>query len=271
MNVPCPHCSGSRLQIVLDGASKSLHCRDCGGRFNVPARSTDALYNIGYYFRNYTPRRELQLHQFRNYVTLLQEYGARGPVLDYGCGSGVLLEVLTEAGFEDSCGADVSVDALAVVKQKLGNRVTTIPLQRESFPDTKFGTICLMDSLSHIPDVEQVANRLVQENLAAGGTLLIRTPNITDSYFRLARLLKPIIGLRAYTKLTFADFRYVLFNDKNIRRFVKRLGCEILHEREEDEMLVYPPSRGIVSAGRTVVLKILQKRIPSMVILSRKQ
>ncbi|NNE07809.1 MAG: class I SAM-dependent methyltransferase [Gemmatimonadetes bacterium] len=271
MSSGCPHCFAGEIETVLSGSSRSLQCKRCGGRFNEPPGSTDSLYDADYFERNYNPRRELQMLQARDDARLLRQYGAGEPILDYGCGAGVFPETLLAEGYRDIYCADVSRDALDIVERRLGDRVKTVDLHRGSLPDMRFETICLMDSISHIPRAEAVLGELVSEHLVEGGVLLIRTPDVKDSYFRLAQLFRPLIGTRRFTKLTFANARYVLFNRTNIRWLLERLRCEIVFETETQELLPHPTSLSPVHLARHLFLRAMQTQLPTMRILTRKQ
>jgi SAM-dependent methyltransferase len=106
---------------------------------------------------------------------------ARGPVLDAGCGTGVLLGDLVKR-FEEVYGVDLSPDMLARVQIESPRlkEVREGDIEATGFPDRSFGTIFCRGSLHHAASREAVfaeMGRLVRP----GGYLALTEPS--DDFF----------------------------------------------------------------------------------------
>ena len=265
----CAHCDSTSIRTVLRvGSSASYRCLSCGGRFNLPGTDTDGLYDRDYYARNYLSRRDLQRVKSRAFAARVRAAAPDGPALDYGCGSGVFLEALLEAGFSDCVGADVSTHALEFVRDSLGDRVRTVRIGTDALPDGKFAAICLMDSISHIRHLRETMSRLIDDHLDRNGVLVIRTPDIRPGYFRAVCALRPIIGSRRAAKLAFAHVRYVLFSAESLHRYVHSLGLAVVFEERGPDYHVY--RGGIARVLANAALRVLHSRARSIFLIAHR-
>mgnify|MGYP003120454552 FL=1 len=76
-----------------------------------------------------------------------------GPVLDFGCAVGFVVEAMEDRGYEDVCGVDISEWAVSQCKEK-GLNVTT-----EVDYDTDWGLTFCLDVLEHMT-IEEVGDFL---------------------------------------------------------------------------------------------------------------
>ena len=96
-------------------------------------------------------------------------------ILDAGCGTGRLLELLQSYG--NSQGIDISQDAVHFCEQRGLTQVTCADLGTVSFPSNQFDIITSVDVLYHlqIADDQAVFNKLIQA-LKPNGILIINLP-----------------------------------------------------------------------------------------------
>jgi 2-polyprenyl-3-methyl-5-hydroxy-6-metoxy-1,4-benzoquinol methylase len=93
-------------------------------------------------------------------------------VLDYGCGTGKLMAVLSERGYGVT-GADQSDEALRFCRQRGLSRL--IDLKTEAVPQGGFDLVVMGDVLEHLPE-EQPLLESLDGALRPGGKLLVTVP-----------------------------------------------------------------------------------------------
>lgn len=109
-----------------------------------------------------------------------------GPVLDYGSGPGYLLERFLDRGIQ-SAGADLSVEAVRAVEQRLGSHpewLKCVPVGGDGstdFDDAMFSVVSCVETLEHLTD-DLIADvlREIRRVLAPDGIALFTTPNRED-------------------------------------------------------------------------------------------
>ena len=109
------------------------------------------------------------------YVPLLREHS---PVLDVGCGSGALLELLRDEGIEAS-GVDITSDMVAEAQAR-GldvHRADAVEYLR-SLPEKSLGSIVAIQVIEHLPiEVLVQLLELAASRLRPGGLFIAETPN----------------------------------------------------------------------------------------------
>lgn len=164
-------------------STRASNVRIAGGLFNQPGPRAEQAYDQAYYETVYVSRRDHQLQQSRRYVRMIRRFVPGGSVLDFGCGTGILLAAAVEADFTANVGADTSADGLRLARQNVNDSVTLVHLPHERLPERRFEVIALMDTLSAIPEARATLLDLRNRYLADAGVLVIRTPDIPHSYF----------------------------------------------------------------------------------------
>ena len=115
-----------------------------------------------------------------DYITgLLKEYGiSNGLVLDLGCGTGSMTELLAARGF-DMIGVDCSEDMLEIALEKrMASGRDILYLQQDMRDLELYGTVravvCLCDSINYLLDVQDLETvfRLVNNYLDPGGIFI---------------------------------------------------------------------------------------------------
>lgn len=114
----------------------------------------------------FTVRNRIVLDAVRRHTT-----GAGLNILDYGCGTGKMLELLAEFG--TAHGADVSPEALEFCRSRGLSNLSLI--SRDGPPQGPFDLITLLDVIEHVEDDARLVRSLC-ERLTPGGILLITAP-----------------------------------------------------------------------------------------------
>ena len=119
-----------------------------------------------------------------NIVNEFQQYINPGmKVLDFGCGTGFLIEHLLNRGF-DTYGTDTSTESLKYVENKYRDRPTfrgVFHVDELTKSGQKFDAIFVLEVIEHLPD-EFLLPLLdnVKKLLAKDGKVFVTTPNAED-------------------------------------------------------------------------------------------
>lgn len=114
-------------------------------------------------------------------LDLVEKYGAKGPLLEIGCATGLMLEALTKRGIE-CYGVDSSAWAVERARERVGtDRVFSCDIEENGLPSAlhakrPFGTILLWAVLEHFRDPFGVVEKLTA-CARIGAVLLINTTN----------------------------------------------------------------------------------------------
>lgn len=107
------------------------------------------------------------------------------PILDIACGEGALLAFLTDEGYTNLSGFDISPENVAIC-HRLGLSFVqggdAFALLQTEEPN-RFGLICAIDLIEHIPK-EQAAQliEVMRSKLQSNGSLILQTPNAGSLY-----------------------------------------------------------------------------------------
>lgn len=112
-------------------------------------------------------------------ITLLKEYGINdGLVLDLGCGTGNITEILSDSGY-DMIGVDNSEEMLAIAMDKrMAGGKNILYLLQDMREFELYGTVkavvSVCDSMNYITDIEDLTEvfRLVNNYLDPGGVFI---------------------------------------------------------------------------------------------------
>jgi SAM-dependent methyltransferase len=196
------HCDHPTNQVVplftardyISGENfRVAYCYACKLHVTLPAPSDAEIgkyYPSGYYGsgKRFTGMVEWLLDNLHNYRAYqIEQHQHPGKVLDIGCGRGLLLNKLRQRGW-DPIGTELSEDAAAFARDRLGLTVITQPLEEINFPSNEFDLVILWHVLEHVASPRD-ALREVSRILKPGGTLLVAVPNFGSWEARWSRNL----------------------------------------------------------------------------------
>lgn len=139
-------------------------------------------------------------------------------VLEVGCGAGATLAWLKQKWPEAET---TGVDGYAPLQQTLEQRLDHALIHdlEQPLPDLgRFDLILALDVLEHLRDPDAVLRRLVSENLAPGGAVIVSVPNLAHH-----RILRPLVLRR--------EFRYTedgLLDRTHIRWFTEESALRMM-------------------------------------------
>lgn len=163
-----------------------VSCKSCGFKFTNP-RPENSVIGDYYKAEEYVSHSNTTkgvvnklYHSVRNYtlkqkLKLISSYVSRGTMLDYGCGTGMFLNVCKNDGWEtygmepDDNARKMSIEKGLDVfsdKDKVSDRIA----------DKKFNAITLWHVLEHVTDMEATLS-FFKSKLNDEGVLIIAVPN----------------------------------------------------------------------------------------------
>lgn len=147
-----------------------------------------------------------------SHALLVELTGANKRVLDVGCDTGYLGEVLTTHGCQVA-GVEIDERTAGAARERL-TEVVVADLESvelvDFFGPERFDVVIFGDVLEHLRDPLPVLRR-ARRLLAPGGSVLISTPNVAHGDIRLALLQ----GRWRYTKLGILDQTHTRFFTKD--------------------------------------------------------
>jgi SAM-dependent methyltransferase len=113
----------------------------------------------------------------------IRQSGARGPLLDAGCGGGLFLGMMRERGFR-VLGLDYSREAAAIAWSRQQAPAVCATLDRAPFRAGTLGAISMYHVLEHLYDPRAYL-AAARELLEPQGRLIVQVPNAASWQFRL--------------------------------------------------------------------------------------
>ena len=148
------------------------------GRFNWNLWDLDTSGMERSFYKNYFKvEKEHWLMRGRRMIVrdTLARYGSTGAkVLEFGCGSGILVAELADAGFE-SFGVDISADAVQYGELQGVRNLAVIEGHRIDFPDNTFDVALSLDVIEHL-EHEEWALGEIERVIKPGGLVVIMVP-----------------------------------------------------------------------------------------------
>jgi len=243
-NVPvnCAVCSCAETQVLFTATDRLYRttrrrfqvvaCAGCGLlRLDPPpaASELDAYYPANYWFAPDESTagsleelwRRLVLRDHVSFVArALADSGARGPVLDVGCGGGLFLRLLAQRGHR-VIGLDNSADAARVAWSINGVPAIRASLESAPLPPASCAAITMFHVLEHLYDVRPYL-RAAARLLAPKGRLIVQVPNAGCWQYRL-------LG-RAWNGLDVPRHLYD-FRTRDLEALLEACGFEVLRRK----------------------------------------
>ena len=191
---PRCHCCGSLCaDKACDAADPGfcvLRCPDCGlGRTwpPVPTGEIARWYPPSYYGRENVRFNRLfealTRHFRRRRARVLHGRVPRGPVLDVGCGRGIMLDHLRALGYE-AHGIELNEAAAWHARNRLGLDVATGDFLTSPHERERFQAVIFWHTLEHFHNPVEALAR-ARELLRPGGLLAVAVPNFDSLQARL--------------------------------------------------------------------------------------
>lgn len=188
----CPMCENDTFRVLFHpGSSKSgkswiyhvVRCEQCGFLWRNPNIRPERLADLyaGSYSKfltgDYAAKRQRRYQLTMDAFSPLFKEGAGRRLLDFGCGTGLFLELAEKHGF-DVAGTDLSQDSLNLAQQRLTSRKLYFgsPADVPELAGGGFDIITMWSVLAHLPrpkDDLSMLRRLLNDD----GSLLIFTVN----------------------------------------------------------------------------------------------
>ena len=165
-------------------------------------------------------------------LNVLEKYlGNKSSILDVGCNTGVLVDILQKKGYNAS-GTDISKEAIIHGKTRGVRNLFVAEANREPFANNTFDCVLALDVLEHI-DNDKEALREWKRLLKPGGLLVIKVPaymwlwGIQDAMAHHKRRytagsLLDVVGLHYTSILRVSYFNFILFIPIALSRFAQK-------------------------------------------------
>ncbi|MGH7355996.1 MAG: class I SAM-dependent methyltransferase [Candidatus Rokuibacteriota bacterium] len=179
---------------VASGTFAFLRCDDCGSATLDPLPTAErlaALYAPEYTFKprgSWLAALEWRLFYRRGYAARLRIIRAltgvgAGRVLEVGCGSGLFLRFLRDAGYTVE-GIETSKTDADYARERFGLEVRTGSLETVTLPADAFDLALLVYVMEHMPDPHG-ALAWIRRALKPGGRVVLGLPVIDSGQARL--------------------------------------------------------------------------------------
>lgn len=193
----CPVCKGQNFTPYLNCKDHTVSqkeftvvsCEGCNFKFTNPIPEVSVLgeyYKSEDYISHSNTKRGLVsrlYHLVRSYtlkkkLTLVSSNVSRGTIMDYGCGTGMFLDVCQESGWR-AFGMEPDAGARKIAKD-MKLKVYKDKAELEvSHREEKIDAITLWHVLEHVTDLEETLSYF-KTKLSKDGVLIIAVPNYTS-------------------------------------------------------------------------------------------
>lgn len=110
-------------------------------------------------------------------IRLLRDAGVRGRVLDVGCGPGLNVAALRNAGEGWlAFGVDYSPQGIEIASREVGGTFLNLDAHHLSFRNAAFSAVVITHAIGHVADPRDVLAE-IRRVLAPGGAMVLTTPN----------------------------------------------------------------------------------------------
>jgi SAM-dependent methyltransferase len=180
----CPGCGGTRTTAVdLDGRHELQRCEGCQLVFATAYGDPDEIYVEGYLTGDTEFGLDLFDPDFQDFLAFAAAkrlgviesvHGGPGRLLDVGCGSGEVLAVARDRGWEVA-GAE-PVEQSAAFARSRGLDVRTALLEESGLPEGSWDVVTAFHVLEHLTDGVSFLRTLARW-ARPGGLVVLEVPN----------------------------------------------------------------------------------------------
>jgi len=189
----CPLCENREHEFCFsDSGYDLLACTQCGLFFIDPYPKAGAVRER---VSRWKPAQSSHVTPERHYRASLDGYSRHFPfiqgecqgaksVLDVGCGTGRLLELLGQESAIHRVGIELNADRAAFARSLLDCEVFQVPVEEFQYP-SRFDVITMVNVLSHVPRFDRLFSS-IRSLLTDNGKLIIRTGELEPGIKRRA-------------------------------------------------------------------------------------
>jgi len=263
--VDCPMCPDASKIPVYElekkgrGKRTVVRCGQCNLLFVSPRIAREEItrtYSGRDYFernqeqtgyRNYLQDRDLHLLFFRRQLAELENFAAKGRLLDVGCAGGFLVEEALRRGWQAE-GVELSEYASEYARSTLGLNVQTGSLRHARFPNGQFDAVVMDDVIEHLEN--PLADvREVWRILKCGGVFFIHTPNAASPWRHL--MGKHWIHLKP-------DEHLFYFTPGTITQLLEKAGFQVLSAKACSKATNANYIAGVIEKSCPIVARCLK-------------
>lgn len=162
----------------------------------------------------------------------LTSFDSKAKILELGCGPGYLLEFLSNNGFNNMTGVDISLEQIQKAKSKGFNAIKVDVMEYLEQNNNKWDIVFALDFIEHFNKEELIKLfKLINQNLTDDGLLILRTPNgeglfpdgiiygdLTHQTIFNKNSLSQLLSYSGFTRHNFFENAPILKNLKGIVR-----------------------------------------------------
>jgi 2-polyprenyl-3-methyl-5-hydroxy-6-metoxy-1,4-benzoquinol methylase len=233
----CLLCQNPLRLLGQDFTGKQIYRCDACEYLMTPAAGEDhaaELYDDPEYFDGWGCNLEFDYDRFEpavhsqvnEYLAFLKKYTQGKSLLDVGTGTGLLLHLAREAGYEVE-GTDLSKHVSETLPAKVGIPIHQGTIERIDF-QRKYDIVTMLHVLEHTTDPLSTINR-AKEILNDGGFIIVVVPNYRSLDTRIKDTLSKLrLKSRPYKHLALGHHNFV-FSIKSLKRLGEKAGLRIVH------------------------------------------
>lgn len=186
--VRCPVCDADRARKLFEKQGLTVvGCENCQVRYVNPRPTAErlaALYQEEYFAAGcpdssgvqHVQHGEMKLATAQLRLRLLEDFRAKGRLVDVGCGGGFLVQAAGTVGWS-ALGLEPSTTTARLAARKQHIRIVAGRLEEAPFRSARFDVVTMLDVLEHVLSPRAFLIR-ARQLLVPGGMLLVETPNM---------------------------------------------------------------------------------------------
>lgn len=179
----CPGCSGDASDPIRVGQAALFKCRDCGVVFAPEYADPADVYTDGYLLGHTDFGLDLRDPLFQEFLAHAAEIRmARiervqpvGSMLDVGCGTGEVLAVAANRGWQVT-GVEPVLESATFARERRSVDVRPTTLEESGLPERSFDVVSAFHVLEHMVDGAEFLRTLTRW-VRPGGHLVVEVPN----------------------------------------------------------------------------------------------
>lgn len=217
-----------------------------------PPGESAALFSEEYFRRHYLSVESARMEYLRDHLgSMLQIKHVSGRWLDIGSGTGLLLSLVEEMGW-DGYGVEPSTAGCMLAAQRTRAHIFNGLLADACLSPGFFDVVSIWDVLSWAPDPMGICTQAVRL-LKRNGLLVMKVPYLRERIYRLVDLM--CCGQNRGRSFLFLPGRMYSFPHRTMDVMCRTLGLKVVLTRPIDEVSQSPVEPWSVSALSEALLK----------------